>query len=443
VIGICIALTGVCILAASIRGWLPMMHSVWAAVLVLIGLVLMLPVVLRPISIIAAFLFEWSIPVESKLARLQLLRHHSRTTLTIGVVFIAIAAGIGLANSVMDTVENVRSWYRKSIVADFFVRAEAPSMATGAATDIPDSIAPEIKRVAGIETIDALRLGAGIKAADEDATIIARDHSRDEPPDLDLVSGDLSKLRDQFREGQVAIGSVLAERTKLKVGDKITLDSQDGPKTFPIAAIINDYQAGGLTIHMERKIAHDQLGLEGINAFIISADHNRIQQVRSELEKITQKNGLLLLSSADIQQSIDVMMAGVVAALWAMVVLLLVVSAVGVTNTLTINVLEQTREIGLLRVVAMTQAQVRKTIFTQAMIMALLALVPGIFAGIMVAYLINLAMLPVTGHSVGFTLHPWLLVGGLVIGLLVVSLAAWLPANRASRLDLPTALRMA
>ena len=61
----------------------------------------------------------------------------------------------------------------------------------------------------------------------------------------------------------------------------------------------------------------------------------------------------------------------------------------------------------------------------------------------MVAYLINLAMLPVTGHAVDFTLHPWLLVGGLVIGLLVVSLAAWFPANRASRLDLPTALRMA
>ena len=443
VIGICIALTGVCILAASIRGWLPMMHSVWAAVLVLIGLVLMLPVVLKPISIVAAFLFERSMPVESKLARLQLLRHHSRTTLTIGVVFIAIAAGIGLANSVMDTVENVRSWYRKSIVADFFVRAEAPSMATGAATDIPDSIAPEIKRVAGIDTIDALRLGAGIKAAGEDATIIARDHSRDEPPDLDLVSGDLSKLRDQFRGGQVAIGSVLAERTKLKIGDKITLDSQDGPKTFPIAAIVNDYQAGGLTIHMERKIAHDQLGLEGVNAFIITADHNRLQQVRSELEKITEKNGLLLLSSADIQQSIDVMMAGVVAALWAMVALLLIVSAVGVTNTLTINVLEQTREIGLLRVVAMTQGQVRKTIFTQAMIMALLALVPGILAGIGVAYLINLAMLPVTGHAVGFTLHPWLLVGGLIIGLLVVSFAAWLPANRASRLDLPTALRTA
>jgi putative ABC transport system permease protein len=134
-------------------------------------------------------------------------------------------------------------------------------------------------------------------------------------------------------------------------------------------------------------------------------------------------------------------MSGVVAALWAMVLLLLLVSAVGVTNTLTINVLEQTREIGLLRIVAMTRAQVQKTIFTQALIMGILALVPGIIAGVAVAYLINLAMLPITGHVVDFTLHPWLLAGGLIVGMLVISLAAWIPANRASRLDLPMALR--
>src|SRR5262249_17821968 len=342
-----------------------------------------------------------------------LLRHHSRTTLTIGVVFIAISTGIGLANSVMDTVENVRSWYRKAVVADFVIRAEAPSMATGSATNVPDSLQPEIKKVTGVKNVDGLRFGAGIKVADEDATIVARDHGLPEPPSLDLVSGDLSKLRDQLIAGQVAIGSVLAERTGLKVGDKITLDSQDGPKSYPIAAIVNDYQAGGLTIHMERKIAHDQLGLEGMNAFIVTADQNRLPEVRAELEQIAKKNGLLVQSATDIRKDIDKMMSGVVAALWAMVVLLLVISSVGVTNTLTINVLEQTREIGLLRIVAMTQPQVRRTIFTQAMIMATLALVPGVAAGIAVAYLINLAMLPVLGHAVDFTLHPELLIGGL------------------------------
>ena len=67
--------------------------------------------------------------------------------------------------------------------------------------------------------------------------------------------------------------------------------------------------------------------------------------------------------------------------------------------------------------------------------------IPGIVAGVAVAYLINVAMMPVLGHPVQFTFHPMLLAGGLAAGLAVVALAAWFPANRAARLDLLEALR--
>jgi putative ABC transport system permease protein len=439
-IGAFVALVGLGIMLASIRGYLPPLHAVWAAVLLLTGTVLMLPIALSPFSYVAVFLMARVIPVESKLARLQLLRHLSRTTLTIVVVFFAISTGIGLASSIMDTVENVRTWYRKAIVADFVVRAGSPSMATGAASNIPDNVPPEIKKISGIKSIDAINYRR-VDVGEEQATIIARDHSAPEAPDLDVVTGDLDELRQQFVKGEVAVGSVLAERLKLNIGDRITLEPEGGPKSFHIAAIVNDYQLGGLVIHMEREIAHDQLGIEGMDGLIIKVDRNRSAEIHNELEEIAKKSGLVVQSFIDIRAQIDVMMAGVVAALWGLVVVMLVVSAVGVTNTLTINVLEQTREIGLLRIVAMTQRQVRRSIFSQALIVALLALVPGIIAGVAIAYLMNLAMLSVTGHVVDFTLHPGLMAGGLLLGIFIVSMAAWFPANRASRLDLPTALR--
>ena len=141
-------------------------------------------------------------------------------------------------------------------------------------------------------------------------------------------------------------------------------------------------------------------------------------------------------SLSDIQKGIDAMMAGVVAGLWGMVVIALIVAAFGVANTLMMAVLEQTREFALLRVVAMTRRQVRKTIFAQALVMGLLALVPGVFAGFGVAYLIHLSTESVIGHPVKFVPHPWLLAGGLVFGMIIVVLAAWLPAERASRLEL-------
>ncbi len=69
--------TGISVMAASARGLLPTLHAVWAAILLLIGLVLMLPIALKPLASIATALFRPLIPVEGKLARLQLLRHRA------------------------------------------------------------------------------------------------------------------------------------------------------------------------------------------------------------------------------------------------------------------------------------------------------------------------------------------------------------------------------
>ena len=100
--------------------------------------------------------------MEGRLARQQLLRHYSRTTLTVGVVFLAMAMGICLAISITDTVDDVRHWYEKAYRADFYVRAESPSMATGEAADLPDNVGPDIRKISG---------------AQESSTQFALDHS--------------------------------------------------------------------------------------------------------------------------------------------------------------------------------------------------------------------------------------------------------------------------
>ncbi len=427
------------ILTASILGWLPIMHSVWSAILLLTGLMLLLPLVLEPLSRLVAAALKPLLRVESSIARRQLLRNHSRSTLTIGVVFIAVSTGIGLANSVLDNVNDVRQWYRKAIVADFFLRAMAPDMATGLAADLPDGIAEKLREIPGITSYEAIRL-VSAKARDEQAIIAARDFTRRSVEAFDLVGGDQAKLLEDLKQGEVIVGSVLAKRLGLQVGDKIPLGVGDAAREFTVAAIANDYQAGGLVLYMDRSVAERELGIEGVDAYAISVDHTRMAEVRPALEKLAADNGLLLQSFSDIQHKIDGMMAGVVGALWGMVALGLLVAAFGVANTLTMNVLEQTRELGLLRIIAMTRDQVRKTVFAQAVMMGLLALIPGIAAGLSVAYLINLATYPVTGHPVVFVFHPLLVSGALVVGLIVVAAAAWLPAERAARLQLSQAL---
>jgi putative ABC transport system permease protein len=117
------------------------------------------------------------------------------------------------------------------------------------------------------------------------------------------------------------------------------------------------------------------------------------------------------------------------------------VGGLGVVNTLTMNILEQTREIGMLRVVAMTRAQTRRMILAQALMMGALGIIPGAAIGVFVAYAISLSAEAILGHQIVFVFHPFLVGGAVVLGLACSLVASLMPAERAARLKLSSALQ--
>ncbi|MHB9076805.1 MAG: ABC transporter permease [Pirellulaceae bacterium] len=436
-VGLAITLTAAVLLAACLVGWLPFEASVAVTVLALIGLVLLLPFVLRPLTYLGEFVLRPVAGIEARLARRQLLRHYGRTTLTIGVLFVAVSTGLGLANSVVDNVADVRHWYRAAIVGDFFVRAAMPDMEIGLSAAVPESVGADIQGIRGVTRVDSVRI-VSAKVDGQSAFVVALRNEFLSP--AETQQGDSPLLESLPQDDRVTIGSVLAQRTGLHAGDSITLDTRDGPRQLPISAIANEYAAGGLTVRMNRALAERLLSIEGVDAYIVKAEHTSLRQVEDSLREVCAKQGMLLQSYADLTAIIEGMMSGVVGSLWGLLVLGLIVAAFGVVNTLGMNVLEQTRELGLLRVVAMTRGQVRKTIMAQAAMLGLLGVVPGLLAGLAMAYVMNLSTLPVTGHPVAFTLHPLLLFGGFLAAMTIVLTAAWIPAERAARLELASAL---
>ena len=174
---------------------------------------------------------------------------------------------------------------------------------------------------------------------------------------------------------------------------------------------------------------------------IIQADPAQVAQVETALREICLEYGLIFQSYLDLISYIQGTTRGVVAGLWVVLGLGSLIAAFGLINTLAMNILEQTREIGLLRVVAMTRSQIRKMIMAQAIMMGLIALIPGIVVGLVIAYLINISTLPVTGHAIEFVFRPWLIVGAFGLESIIILLAALVPAERAARLRLSDALQ--
>ena len=163
-------------------------------------------------------------------------------------------------------------------------------------------------------------------------------------------------------------------------------------------------------------------------------------QVETVLAPIAKSETLLLLSVAEVRRKFDDMLASIVGSFWVLLAIGFLVAAFGIANTLTMNVLEQTREIGLVRTVGMMRRQIRKMIVVQALVVGGIGFITGTVAGVIMAYVMSLCAEPLLGHAVQFVLHPWLVIFAALATLLVTFVAALSPAERAARLNLLTAL---
>ncbi len=438
--GILVSVAGGAVIAASVVGWVPTTAGILAGVVLLVGFVLMIPAVLEGLLGLIGRVIPLRTQVEVRLAHRHIPRHRTRSVLTVGVLFVAASTGVAIASSILDNIKNVEDWYRRAIVGDFFIRAMMPDMATGLSADLPEALGGDLRQVPDIATLDTIRFVTG-KAADQPVVIIVREFTSDDQVYFDLKGGDPGRVRDDLLAGEVVIGTVLAQRIGLKLGDSIPIETRKGLQPFRIAGLANDYLVGGLGVYMARPVAKDWLGVEGVDGYIIRANPQALDQVQAELQTLCDKHGVLLHSSADITRLIDGTMVQINACLWGILILGFVVAGFGVFNTLTMNVLEQTRELGLLRVVAMTRRQIRKTILSQAVILGSAGLGPGTLVGLGLAYLINVATMSAIGHPVEFQVHPMLLVGSFLGSFAMVLTAAWLPAERAARLNLTEALQ--
>lgn len=439
VLGGVLAVVSSAVSMAVILGKLPLEYGTVSAVGLQLGIVLMIPLVLVPLSRLVVWMLRPIVRVESELALRQVLRHRGRSTLTIGVLFVAGSTGVGMANSILDNVKDVRDWSKQAVVGDYFIRALMPDMGTGLSPDLPDALGEELENIPGIEHLDRVAF-VECRAGDLNPIVITRQYDEQGKLNVDLVSGDADRLGEQLRGGGVAVSSVIAQKLDLHVGSTITLETANGPREYPVAAIVNEYNVGGMALYMQRDIAQQTLALEGVDAYVIRADQTQLEPLKAELQALCKKYDVLLHSQAEISHRIDSIVSGIDGCLWALVLLGFVVAGFGVVNTLTMNVLEQTRELGLLRIVAMTCHQVRVTILSQAMILGLVGIPPGIAVGLLSAYVMNMSMMPVFGHPVEFNIHPWMLVVTFFGSMAIILMAAWIPARRATQVNVVEAL---
>ncbi len=124
--------------------------------------------------------------------------------------------------------------------------------------------------------------------------------------------------------------------------------------------------------------------------------------------------------------------------LYVLLALSVIVSLFGMVNTLVLSVFERTRELGMLRAVGMTRRQVRRLVRHESVITALIGAGLGLPLGVLLGWAVTHSL---DRYGVEFALPVGSLVAFTLVAVAAGILAAVLPARRAARLDVLSALQ--
>ena len=115
------------------------------------------------------------------------------------------------------------------------------------------------------------------------------------------------------------------------------------------------------------------------------------------------------------------------------------VSLVGVANTLSLSVAERTRENGLLRALGLTRRQMKSLLALEALFLSLTGALIGVGMGVAFGW-VGVMSLPVEGATPVLSV-PWLQLAGVcVVAIACALIASWLPGRRAAKVSPSEAL---
>jgi len=356
-----------------------------------------------------------------------MLHRPARTVVSIagiGIGILLIVFTVGLANGSL----RERAQRERNVGAEIMFRASGSMGLSGSdSLRLPVSMRSEIEKVDGVEkaipiaqqTVPATEGLTGSRIIDgvnydEYATMAG----------LQIVQGR------KFTDGrdEMMSDSSWLERRKMKIGDKFSIYERD-------FAVVGTYEpSAGARIKIPLSTMQSQLGAEGkASAFLVKVkDGFTAEAVGDNLHTKFPDNQIILTSELEelymqgipaLNVFLDVVV-GVAAAISALIILL----------TMYTTVTERTRQIGVLKSLGMSNANIAWTIVQEALLIS----VGGIIFGVSATYLLKFALAKWTTLTVA--VEPKIVLTIVAVGIASGIVGALYPGLRAARLDAVEAL---
>jgi putative ABC transport system permease protein len=429
-----IALVGVAILPRGDGAGVVQALVVYGSLLVA---TLLIPFVLPAVARVAGIPFAVVLRFEERLARSSVVRDRSRAALTLGGLTIGLAMIVALGGVGQSARAAAAGWIADVIPGELVVTSIRPiSEDEGVEADLTGRVTG-VERVSPIATFDVAIDGVRTDAA----AVVGED--MDEDGRLHFVAGDrdaaLAALDDG---GATVIPAGLAARLGLTVGQTLTVPNADGGSLdLTIVGIVERSIPGktGESMLVGWSDATDHLGVAGADVFALRFAPDAPADAQASLRQAASQLALEVVPLDRIEGAISDALGRIFGLFDALAAVAVLIAALGIANTLTMNVVERVRELGILRAAGMTRDQVWRSVVVEAGVLGL----AGALLGIALGLVVGAQMVVMAGGKVDLAAGvPWPIIGlALVLGVAVAMLAAAYPARIASRLSIVRAVQ--
>jgi putative ABC transport system permease protein len=375
ILGTAVLAAGVWGLLASLYGDATMKVFGVGLLAVMVGVIIVLPVVVRPLAAaIAAPLKLRGLPGE--LAKQNAVRNPRRTSATAAALMIGLTLVVSMGVFASSLKASFGDVIADQTNADLFV-ATSSAQAPGFSPEV-------VKAVQGVDGVDKVAANGWGQArfGGEDSSYSSVDPATAEDVmNLDVSAGSLNDLG---KDG-VVVAKDAATAHGWKVGDKVTAEfAASGKHNLHVVGIYDGKGWIGddfvLSMAQQNAFAGPQLVSTAMVTIDAGADRDKVQDaIATALDdhpdaKVLDQDAFEKEASGFIDQLLTFVTV--------MLLLAVIIALLGIVNTLALSVFERTRELGLLRAVGMTRSQVRSMVRWESAVISLIGAVSGAALGI-------------------------------------------------------------
>jgi putative ABC transport system permease protein len=402
-----------------------------AALLFVAAAALLTPLVVHGATSAGSNALRRMLGVEALLASRSLGGSLRRTS-----VLVAMMTSVGIM--VGSFRQTVLTWMDNELPADLYLR---PAGAVGGDQHptIAPGVAERIANVPGVESVSRFR-AYEIEYQGLPATLAGADPDLRRPrQSLTFLSARSAAdvLRELAAGNNAIVSEPFANKHHVKTGDTITLPFGEQKATFRVLDVFYDYgHEAGFILLARSTLLRYLPDPAPTNLAVYLAPAADLEQTRAAIQKAVANSNLLIFSNREIRREGIRVFDQTFAITYALEAISILVAIGGIAGALISIVMDRRREVGVLRFLGATSAQIRKLILVEAGLIGILANAVGLALGfvlsLVLVYVINKQSF---GWTIQFHWPVAVLLGSLTVVYASTVLAGLYPARLAVRLD--------